>query len=58
MILISLRALSMETYKFKEDFNLLGNHLVNVNTKYNDAQKRFEKVSQRLINIQDTKQLE
>ncbi len=58
VILKSLSALSIETDKFKEDFNLLGNHLVNVNTKYNDAQKRFEKVSQRLINIQDTKQLE
>lgn len=58
MILKSLSALSIETNKFKEDFNILGNHLVNVNNKYSDAQKRFEKVSERLINIQDTKQIE
>lgn len=55
LILKSLSALSIETDKFKEDFNILGNHLLNANTKYSDAQKRFEKVSERLINIQDTK---
>jgi DNA recombination protein RmuC len=58
VILKSLGALAIETDKFKEDFNILGNHLVNANTKYADAQKRFEKVSERLINIQDTKQIE
>lgn len=57
-ILKSLSALSVETDKFKEDFNILGNHLVNANTKYSDAQKRFEKVSERLISIRDTKQIE
>ena len=58
VILKSLGALSIETDKFKEDFNILGNHLVNANTKYADASKRFEKVSERLINIQDAKQIE
>jgi DNA recombination protein RmuC len=58
VILKSLSALTIETDKFKEDFNILGNHLVNANTKYADAQKRFEKVSERLVNIQDTKQIE
>ena len=57
MILKSLGALSVETERFKEDFNILGNHLLNANTKYADAQKRFEKVSERLINIQDTKSI-
>ena len=57
-ILKSLGALAIETDKFKEDFNILGNHLVNANTKYADAQKRLDKVSDRLLNIQDTKQLE
>ena len=56
-ILKSLSALSNETDKFKEDFNTLGGHLVNAKTKYEDAQKRFEKVSERLVNIQDTKQI-
>jgi len=58
MILKSLSALSIETDKFKEDFNTLGSHLVNAKTKYEDAQKRFDKVSERLINIQDTKSIE
>lgn len=58
VILKSLSALTVETDKFEEDFNILGNHLLNANTKYSDAQKRFEKVSERLINIQDTKQIE
>jgi DNA recombination protein RmuC len=58
LILKSLSALSIETDKFKEDFNTLGSHLVNANTKYSDAQKRLEKVTERLMNIQDTKQLE
>ena len=58
IILKSLGALSVEADKFKEDFNILGSHLVNANTKYTDAQKRFDKVSERLINIQDTRQIE
>jgi len=58
LILKSLSSLSIETEKFKEDFNTLGSHLVNANTKYSDAAKRLEKVSERLINIQDTKQIE
>ena len=58
MILKSLGALSVETDKFKEDFNILGSHLVNAKTKYEDAQKRFDKLSERLISIQDTKSIE
>ena len=58
MILKSLGSLSIEADKFKEDFNILCSHLVNANTKYADAQKRFDKVSERLVNIQDTRQLE
>lgn len=57
LILKSLGALAVETERFKEDFNILGSHLLNANTKYTDAQKRFEKVSERLINIQDTKSI-
>ena len=58
MILKSLGGLSVETDKLKEDFNILGNHLLNANTKYSDAQKRLDKVSGRIADIQDTKQLE
>jgi DNA recombination protein RmuC len=58
VILKSLGALGIETERFKEDFNVLGSHLLNANTKYADAQKRFEKVSERLISIQDAKSIE
>jgi DNA recombination protein RmuC len=58
MILKSLSSLTVEADKFKEEFNILGNHLVNANTKYSEAQKRFEKVSERLVNIHDTRQIE
>ncbi len=58
LILKSLSALSIETDKFKEDFNVLGSHLVNARTKYEDAQKRFEKVAERLTGIQNTKSIE
>ncbi|MDD3807933.1 MAG: DNA recombination protein RmuC [Candidatus Marinimicrobia bacterium] len=57
MILKSLSGLSVETDKFKEDFSILGSHLLNANTKYADAEKRFDKVSQRLADIRDTKQI-
>ena len=54
-ILKSLGALGVETERFNEDFKVLGGHLSSANTKYADAQKRFEKVAERLTNIQDTK---
>ena len=57
LILKSLSALSIETEKFKEDFNILGSHLINAKAKYEEAQKRFDKVSERLISIQDTKSI-
>jgi len=57
-ILKSLSALEIEIDKFKEDFNILGNHLGNASSKYSDSQKRLEKFSDKLINIQDTKQIE
>jgi len=57
LILKSLGALSIETDKFKEDFGILGSHLLNANTKYADAEKRLDKVSQRLTDIQDTRQI-
>ncbi|HPT39043.1 MAG TPA: DNA recombination protein RmuC [Candidatus Omnitrophota bacterium] len=54
-ILKSLGALGVETERFNEDFKILGGHLLSANTKYTEAQKHFEKVAERLTNIQDTK---
>ncbi|MCX5695755.1 MAG: DNA recombination protein RmuC [Candidatus Omnitrophica bacterium] len=57
-ILKSLSALEIEIDKFKEEFNILGSHLINANTKYEDSQKRLDKVSDKLVNIQDARQIE
>lgn len=58
VILKSLSALGIEMDKFKEEFNTLGSHLTNANSKYLDSQKRLDKVEDRLVNIQDAKQIE
>ena len=57
-ILKSLSALDIEINRFKEDFNTLGSHLSNANTKYTDSQRRLDKVTDKLTNIQDTKKIE
>ena len=57
-ILKSLSALGIEIDKFKEEFNTLGSHLTNANSKYLDSQKRLDKVADKLVNIQDTGQIE
>ncbi len=57
-ILKNLNMLSHEISKFKEDFDLLGTHLANAGRKYEDSQKRLDRFSDRLTNIQETKQIE
>jgi len=58
LILKSLSSISVDVDKFKDDFKVLGSHLENAKTKYCEAEKRFDKVSQRLVDIEDTKQIE
>jgi len=57
-ILKNLSGLTIDINKFKEDFDILGNHLTNASTKYSDSQKRLDKFSDKLTNIQDTKVIE
>lgn len=57
-ILKNLGMLSQEINKFKEDFALLGGHLANAGRKYEDSQRKLEKFSDKLSNIQDSKQIE
>jgi DNA recombination protein RmuC len=57
MILKGLSALSVEITKFKEDFDTLGVHLGNARGKYEDSQKKLDRFSDRIKNIQDTKYL-
>lgn len=58
MILKGLSGLSIEINKFKEDFDVLGRHLSDAGRKYEDSQKRLDRFSDRLTNIQDTKHIE
>ncbi len=57
-ILKNLSMLGIEINKFKDDFSTLGGHLSNANQKYEDAQRKLDRFSDRLSNIQDTKQIE
>ncbi len=57
-ILKNLSALNIDIAKFKEDFDVLGNHLSNANTKYTDSQKRLDRFTGKLSDIQDAKQIE
>lgn len=56
-ILKNLGMLSNEINKFREDFELLGTHLLNASRKYEDSQKKLDRFSDKLIDIQDTKQI-
>jgi DNA recombination protein RmuC len=55
-ILKHLGMLSVEIAKFKEDFELLGRHLTNAHRAFDDGAKRLERLSDRLVDIQDSKQ--
>jgi DNA recombination protein RmuC len=58
VILKNLSALSIEINKFREDFDKLGGHISNAKSKYEDSQKRLDRFTEKLTNIQDTKQIE
>lgn len=56
-ILKNLSMLTNEMGKFREDFELLGSHLAKAGSKYEDSEKRLNKFSDKLTNIQGTKQI-
>jgi len=56
-ILKTLSTLSGEINKFREDFGLLGTHLSNAGRKYEDSQRRLERLSDKLLNIQESKKI-
>jgi len=53
-ILKNLARLSGDFEKFRTDFELVGKHLTNTKTKYDDADKRLEKFSDRLQALSGT----
>lgn len=50
-VLNNLKTLSLELEKFSADFRLIGNHLNNAQTKFNDSEKRLSRFSDKLQNI-------
>ena len=58
-ILKNLARLSGDFARFKSDFELVGKHLTNTKTKYDEADKRLEKFTDRLesLNSTDTEQV-
>ena len=58
VILKNLSMLSIEINKFKEEFDTLGGHISNLAHKYEDSQKRLDRFSDRLNNIQNRDSLE
>jgi len=57
-ILKNLSMLSNEINKFRDDFELLGKHITNTGAKYEDSRKRLDKFSDKLLSIQDPRQIE
>jgi DNA recombination protein RmuC len=47
-----LERLHIDLNKFREDFRLLGGHLTNAKTKYEEAEKKLDKFSDRFISSQ------
>ncbi len=54
-ILKNLSTLSIEIGKFEEDFDTLGVHLSNASRKYDDSQKKLDRLSSKITTIQDSK---
>ena len=57
-ILKGLSSLSVEIDKFKEEFDVLGSHLGNARTKYEEAGKHLDKFNDKFVGLQETKQIE
>ncbi len=53
-ILKNLTRLSGDFDKFKSDFDLLGKHVINMKTKYDDAERKLEKFGERLQALSST----
>jgi DNA recombination protein RmuC len=49
-IISGLSSLQGELNKFKEDFEILGKHLSNTKSKYDDSEKKLDKFTEKLLN--------
>lgn len=56
-ILANLGRLEIDLKKFREDFELVGQHLTNALTKYSEAERKLDRFADKLMHSQDTKQI-
>ena len=57
-IILSLSRLEGDLNRFRDDFRLVGAHIRNASVKYEDAEKRLDKFSDKLISVEKTKEIE
>jgi DNA recombination protein RmuC len=57
-ILKNLSMLTVEINKFRDDFDILGRHISDASAKFTDSQKRLDRLSDKLLNIEDKKPIE
>lgn len=50
-VINSLKVFSLEVQRFAEDFRLLGNHIKNAQSKFQDSEKRLIRLNDKLENI-------
>ncbi len=55
-VIASLGRLQGDLEKFREDFRLVGNHIRNAGLKYEDAENKLERFSDKLINVHESNQ--
>ncbi|MFH1359521.1 MAG: DNA recombination protein RmuC [Candidatus Omnitrophota bacterium] len=57
-IIASLNQLQGDLKKFDESFKVVGSHIRNAATKYTEAEKKLERFSDKLISVEQSKQIE
>jgi len=57
-VIASLSRLEGDLNRFKEDFRLVGTHIRNASVKYEDAEKKLDRFSDKLISVEHSKQIE
>jgi DNA recombination protein RmuC len=57
-IIASLSRLQGDLSKFNESFKVVGTHIKNANEKYNEAEKRLERFSDKLTSVEQSKQID
>jgi len=57
-VIASLSRLEGDLTRFREDFRLVGTHVRNASVKYEDAEKKLDRFSDKLSSVEHSKQIE